>query len=128
MHSCVLIKGLTNVLGQHVANCPTGIELTASRTYFKLLFLGVGVGGGAACCNHIPGGEMIAQGIFVNQVTEFLFCFLGQHVAHHSSSGEPVDSGHSHGTHHLPADDRHRRLQPHCGGDPGKEEEVRDDD
>ena len=54
--------------------------------------------------------------------------FLGQHVAHHSSGGEPVDSGHSHGTHHLPADDRHRHLQPHCGADTGKEEEVRDDD
>ena len=71
---------------------------------------------------------MIAQGIFVNQITEFYYYFLGQHVAHHSSGSEPGDSGHSHGTHHLPADDRHRRLQPHCGGDPGKEEEVRDDD
>ena len=45
MCGCVLIKWLANVLGQHVANRPTGTELTASRTYVKLLFFFWGGGG-----------------------------------------------------------------------------------
>ena len=45
-------------------------------------------------------------------------------MADHPPGGAPGHSGHSHGTDHIDADDRHWDLQPHCGTDPGEEREV----
>lgn len=47
-------------------------------------------------------------------------------MADHPPGGESGNCGHGHGNHHLPADDRHWHLQPRCGTDLRRQEEVRE--